>query len=157
MNASLPLVPNLTGTIGTLSIKETIEDLPSVPALQARIDTLTLSTEATAGLSVNLAGIINALTLEGTLPTVTGLTGTIEDVLISPDIDPPSVDGLHGIISTVATSLVSAPQVNVSGLITSLSLLATAPALEGLTAAIEDVALSPDIDSAKRVRIGRKD
>ena len=146
MNASLPLVPGLTGQVGTLDLAETIEDLPNIAGLEGRIDALTLSTEAATGLSVSVAGIINALTLEGTLPTVTGLTGTVEDVLISPDIDPPSVDGLHGIISTVATSLVSAPQVNVSGLITSLSLLATAPALEGLTAAIEDVALSPDID-----------
>ena len=146
MNVQLPIVPGLTGTIGTFDLAETIEDLPNIAGLEGRIDALSLSTEAATGLSVSVAGIINALTLEGTLPTVTGLTGTIEDVLISPDIDPPSVDGLHGIISTVATSLVSAPQVNVSGLITSLSLLATAPALEGLTAAIEDVALSPDID-----------
>ena len=146
MNASLPLVPGLTGQVGTLDLAETIEDLPNIAGLEGRIDALTLSTEAATGLSVSVAGIINALTLEGTLPTVTGLTGTIEDVLISPDIDPPSVDGLHGIISTVATSLVSAPQVNVSGLITSLALLATAPALEGLAVAIEDVTLSPDID-----------
>ena len=137
---------NLTGEIDSISIKETLEDLPSVPALQARIDTLTLSTEATAGLSVNLAGIINALTLEGTLPAITGLSGTIDDILLSPDIDPPSVDGLHGIISTVATSLVTPQQVNISGLITSLALLATAPTLEGLAVAIEDVTLSPDID-----------
>ena len=146
MNASLPLVPGLTGQVGTLDLAETIEDLPNIAGLEGRIDALTLSTEAATGLSVSVAGIINALTLEGTLPTVTGLTGTVEDVLISPDIDPPSVDGLHGIISTVATSLVSAPQVNVSGLITSLALLATAPALEGLAVAIEDVTLSPDID-----------
>ena len=146
MNASLPLVPGLTGQVGTLDLAETIEDLPNIAGLEGRIDALTLSTEAATGLSVSVAGIINALTLEGTLPTVTGLTGTIEDVLISPDIDPPSVDGLHGIISTVATSLVSAPQVNVSGLITSLALLATAPTLEGLAVAIEDVTLSPDID-----------
>ena len=147
MNASLPIVAGLTGEIDSLSIKETLEDLPSAPALEARIDALTIATEATAGLSANIAGVINALTLEGTLPAVTGLTGTISDLIISPEIDTPSVEGLHGIIATAATNLATIPEVDITGRITSLALQATAPTLEGLNVAIEGVTLNPDIDT----------
>ena len=151
MNASLPLVPELTGTIGTLDLAETIEDVPNIAGLEGRIDTLNLL-DVESGLTLpdvaGLTGVLNLIQLSADvdLPTVSGLTGQIGNVTLAPDIDPPSIEDLHGLISTVGTNLVSTPQVNVSGLITSLSLLATAPALEGLTAAIEDVTLSPDID-----------
>ena len=129
-SASLPLVPGLTGEIDSLSIKETLEDLPSAPPLQGRIDALTIATEATAGLSVNIAGIINALTLEGTLPSPSvGITGLITNLALAEDEDAPNP-----------------PSVNVAGIVNSLAVAATVPTLEGLTVAIKDVTLNPDID-----------
>ena len=166
-----PLVTGLIGTIGTLSITETLEDLPSAPGLEGRIDALTLlddlslpmaeglagridaltiATEATAGLSANIAGIINALTLEGTLPAVTGLTGTVDDILVSPDIDLPSIDGLHGIIDSIGTNF-DAPQIDFSGVTATIDdlLLSTdidTPTVTGLDGRIDSIALDPDID-----------
>ena len=149
MSASLPLVTNLTGEIDTLSIKETLEDLPNAPTLQASIDTLTLSTDATTGLSANVAGLITSLTLEGTLtrPSVTGLSGTIGSLMFSADLDTPSVEGLHGVISTVGTNLATAPQINISALITSLMFEGTLPAVTGLSGTISELALATGEDA----------
>ena len=143
-NAQLPLVPGLTGTISSVSFADDF-DSPNLPGFDALINSVKFASDVEAPALPGLTAIVDSLRLEGTLPPLPGLTATIEEAVLSGDIDPPAIEGLHGIIDSVGTNF-DAPRVNVEGLVTSLTLQADAPKLEGLTVAIEDVVLSDDID-----------
>ena len=151
-NTSLPLVANLTGEIDSISIKETLEDLPNLQGLEGRIDTLTLLSReggltlpTVAGLTAQIDTV--ALTEGLTLPDVSGLNGTIGSLALTEGLSLPSVTGLSGEIDTLSVAATTAlPTLNVAGIVNSLAVSATTPSLTGISGSIESVALSPDID-----------
>ena len=97
-----PIVPGLTAEIDSLSITETLEDLPSAPGLEGRIDALTLLDDLSLPMAEGLAGRIDALSLKAdlTLPSITGLSGEIANLSVAAAATLPSVN-VAGIISSL--------------------------------------------------------
>ena len=127
-----PIVPGLTGEIDSLSIKETLEDLPTVPELLGIIGGVEFGEDFTEP-------------DEG----VSGLLGTISSIALAADATKPTVAGLTGEITSLSVAQATVlPSVNVAGIINSLVLEGTIPAVTGLTGKISTI--DPLADSVRR-------
>ena len=98
-----PSIPQQELIIASVAFAEGVS-APALPAYEALIGSIKFAEGVSIGLSVSVAGIINALTLEGTIPAVAGITGAISSLSIAAGEDapnPPSVDGIAGIIDSL--------------------------------------------------------
>ena len=123
--------------------------MPSVTGLSGEIDTLSVAA-TTALPTLNVAGIVNSLAVSATTPSLTGISGSIESVALSPDIDPPTITGLHGRIDTIGVSA-TPPTIDLTGLTGTIGSVALSPdidppTIEGLAGRIDSITLDPAVD-----------